>query len=233
MSRIHDAIKKAELERAGAAPEDATAVLRDPHANTPNPERRGMPSLAAGVLTQPRSAEVSREEPALQFSEVVERCAHPDWRFDPRTNIFSDGEPNINGTEQFRTLRSRLYQLRNDQSLRTVLITSALSGEGKTFVSGNLAQAIVRQHERRALLIDGDLRRSRLHLRIGAPSSPGLSDYLRGDADLLSVIQHGNHGNLCFIPGGKRTYKPERIARQRTHEDPIGPRQSGLRLDPD
>ncbi len=75
----------------------------------------------------------------------------------------------------------------------------------------NLAQALVRQPDRRVLIIDGDLRCARLHVPLGAPSSPGLSDYLCGEADEMAVIQHGQEGNLCFIPGGKEVTDPSEL----------------------
>ena len=115
------------------------------------------------------------------------------------------------GSEQFRTLRSRLYQMRSNQPLRTLLVTSSIPTEGKTFVTNNLAQAIIRQPDRRALIIDADLRRSRLHVPLGAPSSPGLTDYLRGTADIISIIQQGQEGNLCFIPGGDEVTNPSEL----------------------
>jgi len=83
--------------------------------------------------------------------------------------------------------------------------------EGKTFVTNNLAQAIVRQPDRRCLIIDADLRCSRLHVPLGAPPSPGLTDYLLGDADEVTVIQHDQEGNLCFIPGGKEVANPSEL----------------------
>jgi protein-tyrosine kinase len=208
MSRIHEAIKKAELERAGTAPPEMPATMLTSEAETATADRVGMPTLSTRVLTQPG---VGQKEGILQFSEVLERCAHPTWQGDPTANIFSDAALNSAGAEQFRTLRSRLYQLRSGQKLQTVLITSALPAEGKTFVTSNLGQAIVRQKERRALLIDADLRCSRLHMPLGAPTAPGLSDYLRGDADLMSVIQHGQEGNLCFIPGGSNVSDPSEL----------------------
>ena len=62
------------------------------------------------------------------------------------------------GAEEFRTLRSRLYQIREKMPLKRLLVTSALPKEGKSFVAANLGQVLVRQHGRRALLIDADLR---------------------------------------------------------------------------
>jgi capsular exopolysaccharide synthesis family protein len=125
--------------------------------------------------------------------------------------LFVNSHNHIQGTEEFRTLRSRLYQIRDRQPLRTLLIASVLPGEGKTFTTANLSQAIVRQHERRALVIDADLRRSQLHVYFGAPGTPGLTDYLSGEADEFSIIQRGPTDNLFFIPGGKLISNPAEL----------------------
>ena len=87
-------------------------------------------------------------------------------------------------------------------------MTSSIPEEGKTFVAANLAQAIVRQDHHRVLLIDADLRVSRLHQVLGAPATPGLTDYLRGEADETAVIQRGFEGNLFFIPVAARFPTP-------------------------
>jgi capsular exopolysaccharide synthesis family protein len=147
----------------------------------------------------------------LRFDELLARCAHPEWHMDPNTNVFANADLSPHGAEQFRTLRSRLYQLRSVQALRTVLVTSSVPGEGKTFVTSNLAQAIIRQPDRRALVIDADLRRPRLHMSFDAPMFPGLSDYLRGEADEAAVIQRGQGGNLCLITGGSQIANPSEL----------------------
>jgi tyrosine-protein kinase Etk/Wzc len=61
------------------------------------------------------------------------------------------------------------------------------------------------------LIIDADLRRPRLHLPLGAPLAPGLTEYLRGEADEFAVIQNGLDGNLCFIPGGNEATNPSEL----------------------
>jgi capsular exopolysaccharide synthesis family protein len=78
-------------------------------------------------------------------------------------------------------------------------------------VTLNLGQAIACQHERRVLLIDADLRASRLHVPLGAPSSPGLADFLCGEADEYSIIQAGAQNNLFFIPAGRRVSNPAEL----------------------
>ena len=214
MSRIHEALKKAEQERAAIATaetevapfqtESATAATVAPTRNNEMPLQSG-DILSRTVLTSPGSGEY------LRFDDLRARCAHPVWHLDPNVNVFVNPDSSAQGSEQFRTLRSRLYQMRSNQPLRTLLVTSSIPTEGKTFVTNNLAQAIIRQPDRRALIIDADLRRSRLHVPLGAPSSPGLTDYLRGTADIISIIQQGQEGNLCFIPGGDEVTNPSEL----------------------
>ena len=209
MSRIHEALKKAEQERAiaQAATTDVAAMPHEP-----------MPAASTWTGSAPEASTETNLPVAaglpgdyLRFDDLRARCAHPTWHLDPNVNVFFNPDLSVHGAEQFRTLRSRLYQLRGNQSLRTLLVTSAIPGEGKTFVTANLAQAIVRQPDRRALIIDADLRCARLHLPLGAPTSPGLTDYLRGEADELAVIQHGQEGNLCFIAGGNEVTDPSEL----------------------
>jgi protein-tyrosine kinase len=209
MSRIHEALKKAEQERAAVQPVDNSS-------SRPSTATEVIPEKHEGSDDAPS---IFKHSPAIapqlgnlrRFEELCQQCAHPHWHPDQNVNIFSNPAFSANAAEQFRTLRSRLYQLRGSQQLRTLLIASSVPAEGKTFVTNNLAQAIVRQPDRRCLIIDADLRCSRLHVPLGAPPSPGLTDYLLGDADEAAVIQHGHEGNLCFIPGGKEVANPSEL----------------------
>jgi len=90
-------------------------------------------------------------------------------------------------------------------------VTSSLQGEGKTFVANNLAHALSRQQNCRVLLIDADLRRPDLHTGFGAPSSPGLSEYLKDEAPELTIIQRGLPEYLCFIAGGSKPDNPAEL----------------------
>jgi protein-tyrosine kinase len=74
-----------------------------------------------------------------------------------------------------------------------------------------LAQCIVRQTDRKVLLMDADLRASRLHLTLGTDNEPGLSDYLVGEKELSEIIQMGEGENFCFIPGGRYVSTPTEI----------------------
>jgi protein-tyrosine kinase len=208
MSRIHEALKKAEQERA-AVQSNAAVMTAAPTVN-PTTSTNAAPDSESGRFL-PTEAVVAHSAGYLRFDDLRKHCAHPQWHLDPNVNVFINSALTAHGSEQFRTLRSRLYQMRASQTLRTLLVTSSVPSEGKTFVTNNLAQAIVRQPDRRALIIDADLRCSRLHVPLGAPASPGLTDYLRGEVDEMAIIQHGLEGNLCFIPGGNQVTNPSEL----------------------
>jgi capsular exopolysaccharide synthesis family protein len=264
MSKVHEALKRAQEERSSAAlelaesvngqasAEAATTIFVAPAVNdvhsaveTSSPAKRAEVASISGVppitlssvpapaeiavppaaISKPPSVPFSSEHrphiPAagrdprtgqfLRFEDLLRNCAKPTWVLDPRTVAFSGANEALPGTEQFRTLRSRLYNLRETAPLKRILITSALAAEGKTFVATNLAQAIAREKERKVLLIDGDLRSPALHKPLGAPSAPGLSEYLRGQASDPEIIQHGQEGNLCFIAAGSPGSDPSEL----------------------
>jgi capsular exopolysaccharide synthesis family protein len=125
--------------------------------------------------------------------------------------LFFTGEEHLYGMEEFRTLRSRLYQAREKHPLTKLLITSPLPKEGKSFVAANLGQVLVQQRGRRVLLVDADLRNPHLHTVLGAEAGPGLSDYLRSEIDEFSIIQRGPMENLFLIPAGSRNENPAEL----------------------
>ena len=201
MSRIHEALKKAEQERALSQPGGAmetAAVVAEPQINAE--VRIPNPALHAGAVAPPLTAE-----------NVFARIRQTRWRPDPKTMIFFSNEEHASGMEEFRTLRSRLYQLRERQSLSKLLITSPLPKEGKSFTTANLAQVMVRQHGRRALMIDADMRNPQLHELLGAEPGPGLAEYLRGELDEFSVLQRGPMENLFLLPAGSNTGNPAEL----------------------
>jgi protein-tyrosine kinase len=207
MSRIHEALKKAAQERNALADRSASGVVdlsAEGLAGAVFPDRGSILGAEATFSNAP-NPEVQ------QFQEFVKKCAHPEWRIEPRYSVFSPEANSPAGAERFRTLRSRLFQVAGTQPIRRLVITSSVPEEGKTFVTANLAQSFARQPECRVLLIDADLRASRLHLPFGASETPGLTDYLRGDADEAQVTQVGPEGNLCLIPGGRSVPNPSEL----------------------
>jgi protein-tyrosine kinase len=207
MSRIHEALKKAEQERSAQSSVGVDPNLAAAAAVIHNPAISASPMAEPGV----RDIHASDGAPFLRFDDLIKRCAHPEWKPGPRSSLFHLADNAKIGAERFRTLRSRLYQIAAARPLRRILVTSSVPAEGKTFVAANLAHSIARQPDRRVLLIDADLRAPRLHLTLGAPNTPGLTDYLRGEADKYAVIQKGPEENLCFIPCGHDVSNPSEL----------------------
>jgi capsular exopolysaccharide synthesis family protein len=212
MSRIHEALKKAEEERAahgGVSQGGYTAAVAAEVPVVPSPEdqRMEMPAIGGG----PMPSTVPAFATPFSLDTLLNRCVPQPWSPDEKTMLFFNGDDSARGTEEFRTLRSRLYHAREKTPLKKLLITSALPKEGKSFTAANLAQVLVRQHGRRVLLIDGDLRGPRLHMMLGTTSSPGLADYLQGRCDEFSIMQRGPMENLFFIPSGQEISDPAEL----------------------
>jgi len=207
MSRIHEALKKAEEERAasqGGAQLEPTPV---------GAESPVMPDMASHRVPDPVAVAAMMPAFGSPFSvdTMLARCPQMEWKPDLGTMLFMNGDDSKRGTEEFRTLRSRLYHMREKMPLKKLLVTSALPKEGKSFTSSNLAQVLVRQHGRRVLLIDADLRGPRLHIMLGTTAGPGLSEYLQGKNDEFSIMQRGPLENLFFIPSGTGIEDPAEL----------------------
>lgn len=208
MSRIHEALKRAAEERS-------TQLAAGSQANVAKVSSEAELLTRGPEITRPavsvRSITSGNENAFLRYEDSGRRCVKREWRIDPHHSVFMNSRPGEEGPERFRTLRSRLYKMASTRKLKTVLLTSSVAGEGKTFVASNLAQSIARQPELRVLLVDADLRSPRLHHLFGAPICPGLSDYLRGDADEYAIVQKGMNESLFFIPGGSLVSNPSEL----------------------
>ena len=204
MSRIHDALKRAEQERATSMGGTVEPTLAQAEL-----QPLSMPEHAhTQTAVMPSSG--------FSYETLLARCPESKWTPDERTMLFFQEDENRRGAEEFRTLRSRLYQIREKTPLKRIMVTSALPREGKSFVAANLAQVIVRQHGRRVLLVDADLRSPGMHRHLGASQTPGLSDYLLGECDEFAALQRGPMENLFFIPAGRQASgAPELLANGR------------------
>ncbi len=201
MSRIHEALKKAEQERGTS--ESTPQIVAD---------QVVLDAMAGTNTAVPARPAISAPAPVAATSDIlVSRSRRTDWRPDPKTMLFFTGEEHLYGMEEFRTLRSRLYQAREKHPLSKVLVTSPLPKEGKSFVTANLGQVLVRQQGKRVLLVDADLRNPHLHSVLGAEAGPGLSEYLAGGIDEFSVIQSGPMENLFLIPAGNKNENPAEL----------------------
>lgn len=113
--------------------------------------------------------------------------------------------------ESYRALRTRLLRLRADRQMRTVVITSATQGEGKTHTSANLAQFCAQLHGMRVLLIDGDIRSCGLTKRLNLPCSPGLAEVLAGQCEAAQAVLATDNPNLYMLSSGSCAVAPPEL----------------------
>ncbi len=127
--------------------------------------------------------------------------------------------PKSLGAEQFRKLRTFLLQMNVQTPPRAIMITSAVSGEGKTFVAANLASGLARDLHAHALLVECDLRVPSLASSFGFPSSMGLSDYLRDGRKISEVLIKTGIEKLSLLPGGNIPENPAELIGSKKMED--------------
>jgi protein-tyrosine kinase len=129
----------------------------------------------------------------------------------PVSQLISLFQQNSVASEQFRKLRAKLIRLKSPDSPRTIMITSASNGEGKTLVAANLAAGIANDLHTQALLVDCDLRNPSLSDWFDFPKSRGISDYLVGNGVLQEFIFKTGLEKLSVIPAGSFQENPTEL----------------------
>jgi capsular exopolysaccharide synthesis family protein len=206
MSRIADAVKRATegvVDRAADGTGDAIPFFAHNQ-----PAVRSPWKLNGEHSRQPRSSEepfaVGRDDNAgVQRSGRVESVAGEtvqspvsEWA----EKLLSASSFPFVAREQYNRLGTALHQAQLERSAKVVMLTSALSGEGKTLTAANLAMTLSESHRRRVLLVDADLRQPTLHELFDVARTPGLSDSLDTEGS-LPVIQLS--AGLSLLPAGK------------------------------
>jgi protein-tyrosine kinase len=105
--------------------------------------------------------------------------------------------------EQFRLLRARLEDLAQARPLKTILVTSSLPEEGKTFVALNLAAALCQRGRNKVLLLEADLRRPSCCSALGLDPVPGLAECCATQAALPGFAYRLSGLDLCLLPAGE------------------------------
>jgi len=127
-------------------------------------------------------------------------------------NLVSFLTPKSYEAEQFKMIRNAILFPVEGVAPQSILVTSAWQGEGKSFVSANLAVSIAMNINKHVLLIDCDLRKPDLHRLFGFGDVPGLSDYLAEGRSLDSLLLKTAVEKLTLLPGGPKTPNPSELA---------------------
>ena len=110
--------------------------------------------------------------------------------------------------EQFRSLAATLHQAQREQPLKSVIVTSASPGDGKSHVAVNLALTLSDSYHRRVLLIDADLRRPSLHQVFGVRNSRGPERGADGEIGREAGRRCRSATTLTLLPAGRPDANP-------------------------
>ncbi len=136
-----------------------------------------------------------------------------------KKELIAHRDPKSPVSEVFRTLRTNIQFMNTNNQLRTLLVTSTLPGEGKSWVTANLAVTFA-QAGKKVVLVDADMRKGRQYTIFEVAPRPGLSNFLSGfdsstgepiSDDLANYIQETPICNLYIIPAGNIPPNPSEL----------------------
>ena len=112
--------------------------------------------------------------------------------------------------EQFRQLRTSLTYMGVDESHKKIMITSSISGEGKSFIAINLGMSLSLM-DKKVVLLELDLRKPKVSEQFHVSRHVGLSNYLIGKATMEDIIKPSGHKNLALITSGPIPPNPSEL----------------------
>ena len=187
MGKIHDALEKSQ------SGQNFTVVQR---VKPKQYESKDIPNAVPVERTETHSA---------VFSDTF-----VPGKMDPALITYHD--PASVEAEIFKILRSNILFPQTGKPPRSIMITSATPGDGKSFVAANLAISIAQGVEEHVLLIDCDMRRSSIHQKFGLHGDvPGLSDFLSKGQTLASLLKKTAVDKLTILPGGVAPHNPSEL----------------------
>lgn len=156
-----------------------------------------------------------KDESASHFTPPEEAEEHPEHQIPQITdsNLETFLKPHSQISEQFRLLKNNILFPEKGEPSKTIMVTSASPGEGKSFTAANLAASIAQSIDEYVLLMDCDLRKPTIHSMFGFESQglKGLSDYLSAGIPLSSVLRKTAVNKLTILPAGPIPPNPSEL----------------------
>ncbi len=203
MAKVYDALRRAEEERKRRAAQPAARALAEPEWEP------------AGHSVQPRRVAFWKRWLAA-LAGPGRRSGGP---ADVNRRRISLLQPDSYAAEQFRALRGRIDSIAAQRRIRSIAITSALPGEGKTTSAVNLAVVTAMSVGRRVLLVDCDLRKPKVHQSLGLRPEAGLAEVLTDTRSMDQVVLKVEGVNLEVLAVRGRPPNPsELLASSRMRE---------------
>jgi capsular exopolysaccharide synthesis family protein len=192
MAKVYDALRRAEAERKRRAGDEVSPVTPLDVEPAAPARRAARPSFWRRLFTRGR-----RERPA-GASDINKR----------RIAII---QPDSYVAEQFRALRGRIDAVAAEHPIKTIVVTSAFPGEGKTTAAVNLSAVTALSLGRRVLLIDCDLRQPKVHSALGLQPQSGLAEVLRSESIVDEAITKVDGASFDVLPVRGRPPNPSEL----------------------
>lgn len=197
MSKLYDAIMKAQREQG------AKKKVPKPLETVPEPQAlkiekevdQKTPTESARPEITPKEKKVQVGHKKITRVTVGQFVAKPDSLM----------------AEQFRKLRGIVTTRNLTSTLRSVLVTSCMPGEGKTKVAVNLSSTIAKGLDDSVILVDADLRKKSLSTILGLQDTLGLSDVLAGRASIHEIVINTEIEGLRILPAGSNPPNPAEL----------------------
>ncbi len=165
--------------------------------------------IIAGMLKN--TVSFREEIEALSFTPIIGVVRRANESINQKyPRLLSIENPKSGLSESFRGIRTNLQFLAAEKSTKVVAITSTVSGEGKSFITINLA-GMLSILGIKVVIIDMDLRKPKLHYSFGSDNSTGLSTLLVGKSTLAETLKHTEHPNLDLITSGPIPPNPSEL----------------------
>lgn len=203
-------IRDAGIEIPGEAPPLPAARAPEPPDAVEAAEAAAVKVARAAQVVEaavePRAVELAsaREaEPGL-----TSRRVELDLKQLAAAGIVTPNAPRSNIADQYRVIKRPLILNAVGKGAvplnhgNLIMVTSALSGEGKSYTSINLAMSIAAELDHTVMLVDADVARPSILRMLGLPPGPGLLDLLEGQAEMSQVLQRTNIDKLTLLPSG-------------------------------
>jgi len=193
MSRLEAALRRAEtLNDEPAAPPSASG-LQTPPSRASGGQRSA--DRASGGQGSPDLAKTKRVEQALAALTTAPPApdatpARPTSDGVAAERLVTTDRLDFSTVEQYRKLAATLHHAQVERDLKVVMVSSAVSGDGKTLTSTNLALTLSESYHRRVLLIDADVRRPSVHRVFQLKNGAGLTECLKAETERrLPLVQ--------------------------------------------
>lgn len=164
-------------------------------------------NLESTTESPPPEQESTTEPPPPGQMNPIDRVALSKW--DRRLRDATAKDSLV--AENIRKLRAKILHPDNEEQIRSILVTSTIAEEGKSFICANIGVSIAKSIERHALLVDCDMRRPNLTNLFGLKPDKGLTDYLQLGDPLPELIHKTGLDKLSVISAGKPPENPAEL----------------------